>query len=83
MSPSERSALENRFLRIETLIVHGQSGANAMITFLRLSPIFGGKMAFISRTNVIIQNLKKTDSILNKKRQFFSPKFSAKILFKS
>jgi hypothetical protein len=49
--------------------------------FLRFLPIFCEKMAFISKTNVMIKFLQKLAVLRAKKRQYFSRNFSAKIFF--
>jgi hypothetical protein len=43
-------------------------------------PIFGEKMAFFSKTNVMITNFAKTSSSLSKKRHLFAKFFGENIL---
>jgi hypothetical protein len=47
--------------------------------FLRFLSILGEKMAFVSKTNVMIKLFAKTSSSLSKKTPIFSLNFSAKI----
>jgi hypothetical protein len=50
--------------------------------FLQFSTIFGEKLAFFSKTNVMIKFLPKLAVVYAKKAKFFSPIFFAKIFYK-
>jgi hypothetical protein len=51
--------------------------------FLRFSTIFGEKLAFFSKNNVMIKSFAKTSSSLSKKTPIFLLNFSPKIFKKS
>jgi hypothetical protein len=61
-----------------------ESGVDVMITiFCDFSQFSAKKLAFFSKTNVMINFFSKFSFVLSQKTPIFSQKFSAKILKKS
>jgi hypothetical protein len=72
-SHSKRSVVGTNqiWLQKNLIVVNVGSDEYPDHNFLRFLPIFGKKMAFFSKTNVMITIFSKTSSSLSKKRQYF------------